>query len=518
MTPEDRLRELLRDGEPSVGPGSFDDVRSRARRQARRGRALVAGGLALVVGLAAVVAVPLLDDDEPPQQVIADPGPTSSTVPTTTVPAMDESVGIWPFVTAAEADDKAIELSFNPTSATAVAVAFLSTFAGMEARGPATEPEAHDVRERAVRLSHGGGGGTTVELRRIGSSDRWTVVGAEADGLVLDAPAVGGGSVRVTGRATAFEGTVVVSVLDRGRPPTLLGRAPVTGEQGELRPFAGEVRFDPGPGTLGVVVAVTESAEDGSVEQVAAVPVRWDAAVGGLLAAVLVEDVPDDPDLQDVVLLDPVTGAVRRTLVESFGTAEGSILDLDVGADGEVFVALSTSACESEVRAIDVDGVQRSLGSGERVAVSPDGRQVAVWVRERCGEREYLEVRTTDGAIVRGNDTTGQVGRVGWIDGNTIVYEADGTVWEVRRGEDPVELEPPDGLTWEQPVGETVVVRGDGEEWVATRRDGPALTRTAPDIVSYTVRGTEVFWVTADGQLRDRRGELLRTDVALVAS
>lgn len=528
MTPEDRLRELLRDGEPSVGAGSFDDVRARAHRRARRGRALVAGGLALVVALAAVVAVPLLDEDEPPQQVIADPGPTTSTVPTTTVPVTDEPVGIWPFVTAAEADDEEIDLPFNPTSASEVAEAFLSTFAGMEAQAPGTDPEAHQLREIAVGLSTGGPRGTTVELRRIGSSDRWTVVGAEAVGLVLDEPAVGAATVQVSGRANAFEGTVVVSVFDRGRPPLQLGRASVTGEQGELRPFRGVVPFDPTPTGLGVVVAVTESAEDGSVEQVAAVPVRFAATTSSPLVAVLNRDVVDDPDEQDVVVLAE-DGSVARTLLQGFSVVEGGVLDAQVAPDGRsVVVAVATSACTSELRSIPLDGsAPTSLGPGHRVAISPDGRRLAVAHDVDCNGSDELEVRAVGAPAGAGSPLEGQIAMLAWADEGTLVYDIrgqDGGALLVRDVDGGDERAFDD--RWSLPLrgGEVVHV-------LVTEREGAYLGAVDPasgrllgagaqvtaDVVDHTLVGAEPFWLTRDGVLHGF-GRILRRDVALVAS
>lgn len=550
MNPEDRLRELLRDGEPSVGAGSFDDVRARARRRARRARVARAGaGLVAVLALVGV-AVPLLDDDEAGQQVIAEPGPTASSVPTTTVPDEGAAAGIWPFVTAAEADDEELGFPFNPTDAGEVAHEFLVRFAGMDAAVEPATSQGHEVRTVTVvartRVRE-----TSVILRRLGESDRWTVVGAHADGLVLEAPLPGdaaGGSVAVRGRATAFEGTVLVEVLDRADPPAELGRAVLTGEQGELRPFVGEVAVEVDDPVLGVVVATTESAEDGSVEQVAAVAVRLqpedrrppDLPAGAPLAdgeivAVLTEDVPDDPDRQDVVLLGTERGEVRRTILADIGTAEGGVLDLEVSPDRRsVLVAISTSACESEVRAYAAHPSggtgHRVLGAGERVALSPDGEVLASVVYDACGESATVELRDLRrGAVVDRLEVGRRIEDLAWWDEETLVYGSQGRLWELPSDDrEQVESRPEDQRTsWSQPTGgpggPTVVVRCCGSEPEESWIDSPGprrvpRNRTDDRIVSHAARGSELVWVTDDGRLVDGGGRVIRRGVALVAS
>ena len=273
-TPEDLLREALHDDSP-LRPGSFDDVRSRARRLDRRSRLLKAGA-AIVVVLAAVgIAMPLLDDDSgDKQRVITNPGPEHTT--TTIVPAnYHDPIAIWPYVTGSEADDKDIDPGFNTTDPIAVATRFLSLFAGMTPDA-VTELE-NSGREVNIVADHGTLR-TTLALRKLGTSDRWSVVSARADGLVLDTPAAGQtvtSPLHIEGRATAFEGTVLVKVTDRGKSPNELGKTVLTGEMGLMKPFGGDVSFQPGELPYGAVIAWTVSAKDGSVEQLAAAPVIW---------------------------------------------------------------------------------------------------------------------------------------------------------------------------------------------------------------------------------------------------
>ena len=79
----------------------------------------------------------------------------------------------------------------------------------------------------------------------------------------------------VSGFSTAFEGTIVVSVLAQGDPDPL-GREPlIGGANGEVGPFSGHIRFDaPAAGGAGAIVLTTDSAEDGRIWQATVVPVR----------------------------------------------------------------------------------------------------------------------------------------------------------------------------------------------------------------------------------------------------
>jgi hypothetical protein len=60
-------------------------------------------------------------------------------------------------------------------------------------------------------------------------------------------------------------------------PGQFLGQEPLIGGSGEdLEPFQGRVNFKTPAKAAGAVVALTESAEDGSVEQLSAVRVRFE--------------------------------------------------------------------------------------------------------------------------------------------------------------------------------------------------------------------------------------------------
>jgi len=573
-TPEDALRDVLHGaGDDPIAGGSFDDVRARARRLDRRSRLLKAGGAAVVLLAVVGISIPLLDDGDGTQQrVITEPEPDGRKP----APVSSDAQGIWPFANAAEADNKDIELPFNPTDAVATARTFLMTVGGM------SEPmvlNAHDEDGRVVEVvADKARRRTTVVLSKLGSSDRWTVIAARSDGLSIiePAPAHGqtvGSPLTVFGQATAFEGTVLVRVIDRNRTPNELGRAILTGEMGEMKDYRGDVRFELDVSGLGAVIAWTDSAEDGSVEQVAAVPITWSSPDGAQAAAalpagkpladdeivtVLTVDVSNDPDDQQIVVLDANDGSIRRRLGTDVTIAEGGVLDLEVSADRRtVLVALSTSACDSLVRAFAADGSGASdLGDGERVALSPDGRRLAVVVDQDCDDQDTIEVRDLAGRTATrrfgddaratsglpadaGNEFVIRVNALTWADDETIIHDAhyeDGVALQVLAADGSVDrrLQPPDGETWSMPTRPF-----DDTIWVVAKCCGSDPSKilikvleidtmdvlgqadydVTTDVSDYTGRNGVFFWVTPDVGLHSSASDkLLRADVVLVAS
>lgn len=92
-------------------------------------------------------------------------------------------------------------------------------------------------------------------MRKL-SDDTWWVLGAATDDIVLDDPVPGTAiddPLMLSGQASAFEGTVQVSVFERGDVDAL-GEGFVTGSgSGEPGPFEGEVRWENPGGGCGVV-------------------------------------------------------------------------------------------------------------------------------------------------------------------------------------------------------------------------------------------------------------------------
>jgi hypothetical protein len=138
-----------------------------------------------------------------------------------------------------------------------------------------------DSRSGEVEVRAAEAGPVTTVFVRMLSDDSWWVLGAATVDIVLDDPVPGTAiddPLLLSGQASAFEGTVQVSVFERGELAPL-GEGFVTGSgSGEPGPFEGEVRWENPGGGWGVVLLYTVSAEDNSVVQATAIPVGF---IGG---------------------------------------------------------------------------------------------------------------------------------------------------------------------------------------------------------------------------------------------
>lgn len=240
-----------------------------------------------VVAIIAVVALVVLggdDDEEPPattttpETTEAPPETTTSTPETTTtteeteggLPLDEAGLVVWP--------DPASDVRY--AEAQEAAQGFAEELVGF------TDPIYGELREGdagsgEVPVRPLEDGPETIVLVRQLSDDNWWVIGAVTDQIQLEEPLPGSAIVDpvfLFGQASAFEGTVQVSILRRGDTEPV-GEGVVTGSgTEELGPFEGEVSFeDPGEGA-GVVMLYVLSAEDGSVWQATAIPVSF---VGG---------------------------------------------------------------------------------------------------------------------------------------------------------------------------------------------------------------------------------------------
>ncbi|HZC99657.1 MAG TPA: Gmad2 immunoglobulin-like domain-containing protein [Actinomycetes bacterium] len=175
----------------------------------------------------------------------------------------------------------------RPGAAAAVAAArsFLATEIGMTdlVAGPfhATAPTTGEV---AFRVRHGEGGTlapptvprTVVRLRSAASV--WVVVGVRADTIQVATPRPLdriASPVTVGGRASAFEGTVQVTVkADRPGLDRLVGSGFVTGGAIELGPFSGHIAFDQPAADAGWLLFYDESTASGGSPILAAAAVR----------------------------------------------------------------------------------------------------------------------------------------------------------------------------------------------------------------------------------------------------
>lgn len=233
---------------------------------------------ALVTVLVAVAATLLVACGDDAADDTTTTGPTT-TEPTTTEPTPTSEPGsgddapsqavVWPEPGGPTSYADPVEAA---TGFATELVGFTDPIVGEFRRGDSRSGEV-EVRSRED------GPVTTVLVRQVDGED-WSVIGAATADIVIEAPEVEtevSSPVQLSGRATAFEGTVQTAVVDSSGER--LGEGFVTGGTfGELGPFEGELAFEDPTTSTGSVLLSTVSARDGSIEEAAAVAVRFGGA------------------------------------------------------------------------------------------------------------------------------------------------------------------------------------------------------------------------------------------------
>jgi hypothetical protein len=141
-----------------------------------------------------------------------------------------------------------------------------------------------DFRSRISGAGSVNGPITTVTLGK--GSKTFTVLDVRTSTIRVDRPAgaitpgdlqVVTSPVQLSGSALAFEGNVVVRVLQTSGGVRKLGSGTVMGGGDVMRPFSGSVEFERSTADLGWVVFVERSAVDGAVTKATAVRVAFHA-------------------------------------------------------------------------------------------------------------------------------------------------------------------------------------------------------------------------------------------------
>jgi Immunoglobulin-like domain of bacterial spore germination len=289
---EERLRTAVHAHAAGVQADdrSLETIRTRARAAKHRRRAFVAGaGIAAAVALA--VAVPRLSDlgevetiDEPRSTTTITEPPSTTTPPdqsaqsSTTVPppAANLDEAMWP-------DPTGSDRYTDPGDA---ARSFVESFLGVTAAPlsefRAGEPGAGEI-DVFARNENGQASdrvATTLSLRQL-DGENWWVTAAASGNVEIESPqplADVSTPLRVSGRASGFEGTVVVQLRDRSGAYGQLGEGNDIAGAGEtLEPFSVDVGFDAPTGSHAILVASTESGITG-LSDTTAFPVRFSNA------------------------------------------------------------------------------------------------------------------------------------------------------------------------------------------------------------------------------------------------
>jgi Immunoglobulin-like domain of bacterial spore germination len=245
-------------------------------------RSLVA--VLVAVALAAIMALVVLDDDG--DDVATTPSTGATTTAETSITMMEPTTTTSPPSAAISDAEAATVVWPEPTSELrfddpmAAVASFAEELVGFQdpvyGEYLAGDSRSGEVEVRAVAT----GPATTVLVRQL-SDDMWWILGAVTSDIELDDPIAGQAiddPLVLAGRGRAFEGTIQVSIYQRGvtRP---LGEGFVTAGGGpDLDAFADEVTWQNPGGGWGSVVLYTTSAENGQVWQAVALPVGF---IGG---------------------------------------------------------------------------------------------------------------------------------------------------------------------------------------------------------------------------------------------
>lgn len=205
-------------------------------------------------------------DTEPDATTSTTVETTTSSSTTTSAPAED-ALGLWP-----PADEGTVA---DPV---ALAQDFAERFLGI-AGAVAAPPPSELAEGGSIEVTAGDSGPTTVvAVARVGDGG-FVVTAATAPTIEVDDPADGAtltSPVALAGRADAFEGNVVVQLRPAATLDGPLGETFVTGAQGELGPFDGELAFSGGAAGDRVAVVFYAPDESGAGTALAAtvVPAR----------------------------------------------------------------------------------------------------------------------------------------------------------------------------------------------------------------------------------------------------
>lgn len=263
------------------------------------------------------------------------PAPTSQPSGPATPPAVDRSTAVWPVAgTAGLTDPVAAARAFAVDY-----LGFTDPVVGPFAQGDSRSGEVA-VRPRAD------GPATTVLLRQLSGEDTWSVLGADTENITVTRPEAGAtvsSPVEVAGTALAFEGNVLVQVRQDGTDAPL-GQAPVTGGGDVPRPFAGAIPFRQPTSAYGALVLLTESAEDGSIWEAAALRVRLSGGGTAPVTCAVPRALPPGPEQMVVrasFTCDPASQAVpspvavERVVPRSPGVLAASLRVLLAGPSAD---------------------------------------------------------------------------------------------------------------------------------------------------------------------------------------
>ena len=250
-------------------------------------RVVAPAAVVAVLAIVAVVVFVATDDDQDVSTAVtttlpeatttstltpASPATSTTTGATTTTAApADTDSAVWPTAGSTRRFTDPVEAA---TSFATDFVGFTDPVVGEFQQGDSRSGEV-EVRPRAT------GPVTTVLVRRLGADDSWWVLGTATANIEVDDPTALmtiAEPVKLSGRARAFEGNVNVEIRqDDATAPLATGFVTGRGD-GVLGPFDDDLAYPTPTATMGAVLFVTHSAEDGRVWEAAVIRIRFPAS------------------------------------------------------------------------------------------------------------------------------------------------------------------------------------------------------------------------------------------------
>jgi Immunoglobulin-like domain of bacterial spore germination len=237
----------------------------------RRGRLLIALLVAVVLAVGVTIfVVTRADQDDEAAKVSTRTESTTTTQPqTTTTPiTADTSTAVWPIASTT------IRYHDPVSAARGFAVdyvGFVDPVVG--------EFRAGDSRSGEVDVQRAANGPvTTVLVRQLGTDGTWWVLGSQTANIAPSAPTALeaiSSPVTLRGMSTAFEATVNVEIREDGNGQPLARTILMGGSNGEMGPYDTPIAFTAPHASLGAVVLLTISPEDGRVAEATVVRVKF---------------------------------------------------------------------------------------------------------------------------------------------------------------------------------------------------------------------------------------------------
>ena len=196
------------------------------------------------------------------------PGRSSSSTSTAAPSTVQPATAVWPFASGATRYS-------DPVKAVR---GFATTYLGF------VDPVVGQFRQGDLRSGEvivkptGSGPETTVTVRKLSPDNTWWVLAASAPNLELQSPSAMASitsPVTLSGRSTAFEGTVSIEIRQDGRLAPVGTDFVTGGANGQIGPFSKAISFPTPTASGGSIILKTFGTENNILWEATVVRVRF---------------------------------------------------------------------------------------------------------------------------------------------------------------------------------------------------------------------------------------------------